>query len=355
MPLKPYADQLHIFIGAIYRADYPPTFLLMFEPLSLFSPWTAFWIWSAISVVLLLISLWLLVPAQKAVSLPAALIIISLGILYRPIQTHFVYLQAQILVLVLLIMMRRALKRGDEIEAGAWLAAAGLLKVYPLFMMLYLLCMRRWRALTSTTIILVAGFALTAVVIGPRSFGFFDSVVTHVTPVEGIREAPIVGIGGTIVRWFLRFYGGNQSFATVVIRSTIELILESIVLLITAQAIVRSRTNPIKEEYAFGLCIAALVLCYPNSWTHYMVLLLYPLSQIAIAAEAGAAPAVAPVFAAISYVLAEISYDTAHRSYRNNYINLGLWLIEGMVVSTVLVYAAAYALTVYKEPPPAQT
>ena len=349
--LTPYARQLHVNIGVIVRSDYPPTFLLMFEPLTWFSPPVAFWIWTAISVALLLLSLTLLIPREKAISIPTALIVISLGVIYRPVQTHFVFLQTQILVLFLLVLMWRALKRGDDFWAGTWLAITGLLKVFPLFMMLYLVCMRKWRVMAYTGIVMAVGFVLTLVIMGPVSFGFFTTVVRHVTPVVGIPESPIIGIDGTVVRLTQHFDPNDSNHALLVIRNVVEVLLELGVLGITAMAIMRSRRNQTKAEYAFGLCVAAMVLCYPNSWTHYMVLFLFPMTQIAIAAETGDAPLRAAVLAVIAYVLAEISYDSAHKNYIHHNMSVGLWLIEGMSISTVLTFAAAYSLTVSRERP----
>ncbi len=344
--LMPYAARLHVNIGVIAFADYPPTFLLMFEPLTYLTPWAAYWVWCGITLVLLVASLALLIPTTRSVPIATALIVISIAIFYRPLKIHFVFQQAQILVLFLLVMMWRELQKGNDRAAGLWLGIAGLLKVFPLFMMLYLVCMQKWRVLAFTMIVLAAGFAITLAIVGATAFGFFHTVIRHVTPVPGILEAPIVGIDGTIIRIYHRFDPLDSNSVLVLTRNVVEVILELSALAASTLAILRSRENPRRAEYAFGLCIAAMTVCYPNSWSHYMVLLLFPLSQIAYSTFSAETSAIVPTLALIAYFLAEISAVIAHKSFTHDHRELGLWLIEGMFVSTITTYIAAYRLTV---------
>ncbi len=343
--LTPYADMLHIHIFPIVHSDYPPTFLLMFEPLTFIAPLPAMMLWSILTAVLLIASLFLMVRESKTTTLPAALIIISLGVFYRAVQTNYLFLQAQILILFLLVVMWLALKRGREVSAGGLLALAGLLKIYPLFMMLYLVIMRKWRTLWATLIFLAAGFALTVAILGPLSLGFYHTLLFHAQPHGGIPTAPMVGLGGAIVQLYRRFDPLETHSGLVLARYTAVGILEVGMLSISVLAIVRSKTNPLNAEYAFGFCIAAMILCYPNSWAHYMVLFLFPFCQIAIAAEAGLAPPMVTTLAVVSYLLAELSAKTAYTCYRHNEMELGQWLIEGMTISAIIAYMASYLLT----------
>ena len=338
-----YAARHNVLIGTILRANYPPTFYLMLEPLTHLTPWHAYWFWCAISVVLLFTSLWILIPAKKEVPLPAAITLMALAIMFRPIQIHFEFLQVQILILFLLILMWHGLRQNNDILAGTSLAFAGLLKVYPLFMMLYLVCARRWRALGFTLIGLIIGSGLTLAFVGSRSFDFFATVVAHVNPAAGVPQVPTVGIAGATYRIFHHLFPDDNR-AIVIGRRIIYVATELLVLALTALAIDRSRGNSRREEYAFGVCVAAMILCFSNSWAHYMVLLLFPLSQIALASEIGAAPVIAPALAIIGYILAEVSYSTAYWSFQYDRTNLGLWLIEGLFISTALTYVAAYIL-----------
>jgi Glycosyltransferase family 87 len=209
MELTPYAQQLGVIIGPIRHANLPPTFFLLLEPLTYLSPWTAYWVWSIFSAGILLISLVLLFPLNK-LPLSTAAIFISLGIIYRPIQIHFEFLQVQIAILFLLILMWRALRNGHDIAAGIYLAVAGLIRAYPLFMLLYLICTGRWRAIASTAFAVAIGFALTLALVGAAALSFFPTVLVHVDPAVGVPMVPTVGLAGSLVR-ITRYFNPNDS------------------------------------------------------------------------------------------------------------------------------------------------
>lgn len=338
------ALHFNVVIGPLRRANYPPTFFLLFYPLSHLTPWHAYWVWCAISVVVLIASLYLLVAAKKIVPPPTAMIFMALGVMYLPIQIHFEFMQVQLLVLFLLILMWRALARDNDLGAGAALAIAGLLKAYPLFMALYLICARKWRALGFTILALAIGFGLTVAVVGSQAFWFFDTIGPHVNPKPGYPFIPFVGMAGSIVRISQHFVPDDSNHALLVVRRIAELISEVAVLALTIAAILRAQTDRRRDEYAFGLCIVAMVLCDSNSWPHYMVFMLMPLSQIAIATDLGIAPAIAPALAVISYVLTEVSYRLNHWRVEQLNLEAPSWFGEGLFLATLIVFAAAYVL-----------
>jgi len=265
--------------------------------------------------------------------------------MFRGLQQHFEFMQVQILLLFLLLLIWRGLASNNNLIAGALLAFAGLLKGYPLFMALYLVCTRRWRALGFTVLALIVGFGLTVAVMGSEAYWFFDTVSAHLSPGQGIRFTPTIGMAGSLMRFSRHFVPDDSNQALQVARRIMELIAEVAVLSLTTIAIVRARTDPRRAEYAFGLCAVAMVLCDPNAWAHYMVFLLIPLCQIAVATQIGAAPEIAPTLAAIAYVLAEVSYRANFRFVGHFHLQTPSWFAEGMFIATLLVFAAAYALT----------
>lgn len=123
---------------------YPPTFLLLFEPFTLLRPASAYWTWIGLNVVLLGIALVVLLselPWAYAVSMAA------LGLFYHPIEFHFFVANCQIVILVLLACTLRSLKFRREAAAGASVAAATLIKLFPVLLVGYLAVARRWKAL----------------------------------------------------------------------------------------------------------------------------------------------------------------------------------------------------------------
>jgi Glycosyltransferase family 87 len=347
LDLTPLAHNLGVIIGPERRATYAPTFILLFEPLSRLAPWTAYWIWSGVSVALLIVSIWLIVGTRRGLPTSTALIIASLALLYRPVQVHFEFLQIQILILFLLIMMWRALRAGEDYVAALYLAFAGLLKGYPLFMLLYLVCVRKWRVIAYTLVALVAGFGLTFALIGSRALWFFEVVTSRIIPSRGYLMLPKIGLAGAVLRTFARV-SPHPGAAVVFAQWGIAAVLELSLLGLTIYAILRSRDDDSRGEYAFGLCLAAMVLLMPNAWPHYMVLLLLPLCQLAVAGSLGHAPPTALWLAVIAYVLVEAGHSAAY-VLQNTNAALASWLIEGMFISALLSYAGIYILTVNRE------
>ena len=333
-------------IGPVTRANYPPTFLLLAEPLSHYSPAKAHWIWIVMSVVLLIAGIVILL----ADDLPPYLIAIavSLSFLYSPTAIHFEFGQAQILMLFLLVMVVRELECGREISAGLILGLAALLKAYPLFVALYLGCDRRWRALTATVIATIFGFVLTVVILGPWSLGFFANLSRTVSAGTGLPMLPIVSIAGTIHRWFEYFVtpaDARLRFSLLIfcITTAVDFCALSCALSLT----LRLRARGIDAGNSYGLLVATMVLLIPGAWPHYMVLLLIPFGQLAIAAYRGAAPQLAIALGVAAFAVAETSYSGAFVVLNAGYPVLANVVMEGMFFSAILSWCAAYVLAAY--------
>jgi len=111
-------------------------------------------------------------------------------------------------------------------------------------------------------------------------------------------------------------------------------------------ATLRARTRGIDLDNALGLMVATMVLIIPNSWPHYMVLLLLPLVQLAIAAYQRTAPRSAVALGASAYIVAELSWSTAYFARHHARPGLANVLIEGLFVSTLMVYLASYFMVI---------
>src|SRR5258708_411208 len=71
--------QLGMNVDEINRASYPPTFLLCFEPLTLLSPGTAYWVWFAVNLLLLVATYVVLLGIENHFSLSGAVSMIALS------------------------------------------------------------------------------------------------------------------------------------------------------------------------------------------------------------------------------------------------------------------------------------
>lgn len=298
--LRSVAAGVGLDIGHWIKARYPPTFILCFEPLTFLSPKRAWWTWITLNVVLLFVGLLLLL--SDGLDLASGLVLGALALLYAPLTDHFHYGQAQILILMLLILAVHSLRSGREVVAGFSVALAGLLKVYPLLLVGYLLVRRRWGVLLYMGLTLGIGLGLTCAFVGFDQVAGFPRAIGPLAP-QG--RLPInVSIAGMISPVFWDFFSHSDSLAELARRAAVLTSSLGIVIL-TMWTTFNHHAEVDENDPAFALWVVAMVLLTPTAWTHYMVLLLLPLGLLAEAANRGRASLRAIWFGVASYALAE--------------------------------------------------
>ena len=319
-------------------ARYPPTFILCFEPLSLLSPTGAWWTWATLNVTLLAVGLLLLL--SDGFDIASGLVLGALAILYAPLTNHFHYAQAQILILTLLILAIHSIRRGREVVAGFSLALAGLLKVYPLLLVGYLLVRRRWGVLLYMGLTFGIGLGLTCAFVG-LSRGLSRTVLSSIFMDRFSLGG--VSVTGMISLVFWHFFSRSDSLVELARRATVLTSSLGVVVL-TMWATSNYHVEVDENDPAFALWVVVMVLLVPTAWFHYLVLLLLPFGLLAEAANRGRASWRAIWFGVASYALAEtLGLDNI----------LGLWrkpqswaaCISALAsLSLILAYLSSYFL-----------
>src|ERR1700687_1183494 len=133
------------------------------------SPVRAYWTWIALNALAMAVALALLLGPRSNLDIVTALSIAGFTILFPAFGDNFEYAQAQAIVLLLLAVAMRSLERGKDRAAGAALAIAILLRIFPAIMFGYLLVRRRWRALGFAIACLTIGAAITIGFVGLRT------------------------------------------------------------------------------------------------------------------------------------------------------------------------------------------
>ena len=118
-----------------------------FEPLTLFTPATAFWIWTSFNLVVLAIGIYLLLIRRPGLDANTAWLLGALILAFYPVGWNFFWAQTQVLVLVLMVSAMRAMEDEHDDAAGLFVALAGLLRAYPFLLLGYFALRRNWRAL----------------------------------------------------------------------------------------------------------------------------------------------------------------------------------------------------------------
>jgi hypothetical protein len=149
--------------GEVGQPTDPPTFFFIIEPLAFMSRGAAFWTWAGLNAVCMICSLLLL---TTGLSSKARAALVALAVIYPPVGIHFIWGQSKILILLLFTLAIRLMNTGRDRLAGLCLAAASLLRIFPLLLLGYLLIQRRWSALRWTIIGLAGGAAATLLAFG---------------------------------------------------------------------------------------------------------------------------------------------------------------------------------------------
>ena len=371
--IKPLASSLGLKVNAITLATYPPTFLLLFEPLTLLSPLPAFWLWSGMGMVFLAMSLCLLLdglPEHHGLRLS----LVGLVILYPPITNNFVWGQTQLMLLFLFTLFMRWLASGRHALAGSIVGLAGLLKVFPLLLVGYLLARRQWKAIFYAGLVLVAGGLLTLALIGvDRSLDFL-TVLPSITSQRWLGRPTNVALGAMIshIFWYsaatrmdsLAGIGTHLRPGLELARRVTVLLAQLTVLVLTVYATFRSssassRLSDNRDEPVIALWVVSAVLLTPTAWIHYLVLLLIPYAVLLRQHLRGEASPRATWLGLASFVVGELLMavdlvpTTLPAASERMLRDFGFWAtLIGWPVSLLLAYAAIYSLAVEDKTPP---
>ncbi|MBF6567456.1 MAG: DUF2029 domain-containing protein [Candidatus Binataceae bacterium] len=178
----------------------PPAFIVLFGGLTALTPYTAYWVWTSINAAMLAAALVLLFGGGIGLGWRLGSLLAVLAIFYPPVAEHFVLSQSQILTLLLLAAMLRLLERNRDVAAGAALAAAGLLQLFPFLLFGYLFVFRRWRSLWAAIGFSAAGGLLTTSMFGlGNSLSYVHGVMERMRAPEWIARSGAMSLGALAV------------------------------------------------------------------------------------------------------------------------------------------------------------
>jgi len=249
---------------------HPPVSVLIALPIGWITDYqVAHTVWSLLTLGVFLISVAAILRELKLeLSGPflAALVVILVSSF--PIWSHLVWGQLGFLLVGLLTLGWVLDRRGYELSAGIAVGLAASMKVFPAFVLCYFLFTGRWRSLLAAiaTILISNGVALAL-------FGQ-DALTTYINEViPGLLGHSIsyymMSIKGTGERW------GRALEAPILIGSLAKCLQLLITIGVSWKAYF-SKSQAEKDQ-AFALAVLALPLMSPNCWSHYLVLLLFPM------------------------------------------------------------------------------
>ena len=219
---------------------------------------------------------------------------VSVGALlwmYPPLATNFWFGQSEIFLCFVLVLMLVALRRNHDRLAGLCLAAAALLRAYPLGLIGYLLVLSRWRALVWTGIGVLMGGAVTIAFVGwstiqtysalievPRGMGLFG-ISTTLNNTLGLVKHPANLNLGWFVKWL---YDRTASLPLPAYMSILAALAEVLAVAVCFRATRQIRTDD-PDWRGFGLWIITVTLISPLAWFVYLCCFLPMIAGMAAA------------------------------------------------------------------------
>ncbi len=283
--------------------NYPPTAVIFFEQLTWVSPQFAFRVFQVLEFVSLVLIIWLLVwDNTPTTHLWFKFFLSSLIAFFYPISEQMHQGVISIFLLVLLVLMMRSLRSGQDLLAGITLALACLIKLFPGLLLIYLIVCKKWRVLNWSIVFIVLGSALTVSVVGLHSTLAFVTKLGYLNTMNG----PFSVKAFVLHLFRLAFglpLGAGKFLAYEIVTALTELALVALAI----KATLESAHDLKGQQYSFGMWLVIMVLMSPPAWAHYGVLFLPTLAQIAFAAYARAVPLLTVTLGIASYVFANLT------------------------------------------------
>jgi hypothetical protein len=283
--LQSVANAHHAFLGAgVYH--YPPVLPILLMPFTLLSFTAAARLWLIVDLLLSLVGAFLLVDWARRVWEPPtrdaarlfAVVTLFLTLMYQPLVQGVRLGQATVLVFFLVVLAAWLVQRGHPELAGALLALAAWIKVYPLLLIAYFVLRRERRVTLGAALGGALGFMLALVVVGIPGVLAIGGILANGTTDslnaqnEALARVPF---------WIAVELGGG---AGPIITALGYVLVAAVALIFVAVVLVWRSSPPIDERdlghftgrarnmldaygYAWALC--TMVLVAPITWEHY--------------------------------------------------------------------------------------
>jgi len=305
--LTPIGAQLGLETNWLVHASETPPFLLCFEPLTRMRPRVAFWLWTAINFSALAIAMYLLLVRRSGLSGHTALLLAGLTLMSAPVNLNFYWGQSQLIVLALMVAAMRAMERDRDGTAGLLIAAAALLRAYPLLLVGYFVIRRKWRAVIFATVGIGAGGFATVAILGLSQTLSFVHGALWLTDYRVVNRVDNLSLGPFVSRMFWALTGTAPGSSVDWVRRAAMAIADVVVLGLTIRATLEYSDRRDPDWRIYSLWVATAVMLTPVGWHHYLVLLAIPFVQMVASATEGRSSSRAIWMAALAYLLSAIS------------------------------------------------
>lgn len=259
---------------------HPPTAVVLALPFGLLDYNTGFLLWNWLSVAAVVGSA-VLVLRETGIRFSTWALLPALALLIgNPLLQHLACGQLGGFLLLLITGAWVADRRGYSATAGALLAMATAVKLFPGFLFLYFVWKGKWRSVFVGAATFFAIIGLTVAILGTQSFVDF---VQHAMPEVGKYRR--TWANASLDGFWTRLLSAESDRANPLIAGRwlpkIAYVLSAVTLVGTLGFLTRRSRTPESNDLAYGLHIAAMLLVSPITWDHYFLLLTQPLLLVA--------------------------------------------------------------------------
>lgn len=291
LPLRCWSALIKIPAPVEYDA-HPPFSILFFLPLALLPKVAATTIWGFCCLATYVLSGALLLRVLGWLSLRSAALFALGSVLWPPaILAEDLQNLAQLLTLLLIIAWLLERKKHGG-WAGWLIGIAGLLKVWPAFLLLGALAQRRWRFACTGGFALAGGSLLTLVVLGPGAYAAYlgpvQAAEQYWVPNQGnislvgavarpLAGDPITPLPPLVSGFSLReaIWVGEVAAGLVLVGA--------LILVWWCHRSCRSSSCDAVELLCQGLLVTVLLLVFPLTWQWGLITLLLPCTTLILA------------------------------------------------------------------------
>jgi alpha-1,2-mannosyltransferase len=247
--------------------NYPPFVTILFSPFSFLPLVVASKIWVVLSMFFLLFSLYFCFKLFKIRLLSStAMIFSSLAFIYFPTRFTLGMGQINILVLLFVVLTFYFYIKNKDLYAGICLGVSIILKLFPVLLILYFLCLRKFKMLLFAMLTFISLGGVSYFFINPEINNYYwqhlPSILNSV-PVDYYNQA----LSGFLAR----------SVDPITFRNFFRITISIFMIIFSFWVILRkSKRDFSRRTLEFGSLITLNTVVNGYSWQHHFVWLILP-------------------------------------------------------------------------------
>jgi hypothetical protein len=257
---------------------HPPTNAILFLPFTYLPYRAAFISWNLIGL-LALVLLSRMIRAETLLPLSIARAVGAAVLVWPPFVANAALGQVSLYTALALLWSWRLFTRGQDVRGGLVLGAIGVIKLFPLIFIAFLLATRRWRGSIAFVAVVLIGMSVAWLAVGTDTFvRYFREVIPDNTRlwIAFPLNTSVPGAVAMLSRpgqWALPVLAPGTGAA-------LTMIAGASIVGVTTWVAADARGRRSVEEHAYTAFGVAMLLVSPLTWSHVFLVLIWPAAAL---------------------------------------------------------------------------